>query len=104
LRIEGYCDADWAGCVNDRRTTTNYCVHVGDNLVAWRNKKQDVIAKSSAEAEYRAMALSLCEMMWVKSLLSELRLFRGEPLQYGMIVNLQSILQTIRSNMIAPSM
>jgi hypothetical protein len=104
LRIEGYCDADWAGCVNDRRSTTSYCVHVGDNLVAWRNKKQDVIAKSSAEAEYRAMALSLCEMMWVKSLLSELRLFRGEPLQYGMIVNLQSILQTIRSNMIAPSM
>jgi hypothetical protein len=40
-----------------------------------------VVARSSAEAEYRAMALSLCEMMWVKSLLSELRLFRGGPLQ-----------------------
>jgi hypothetical protein len=40
-----------------------------------------VVARSSAETEYRAMTLSLCEMMWVKSLLSELRLFRGEPLQ-----------------------
>jgi hypothetical protein len=39
-----------------------------------------VVTKSLAEAEYKAMALSLCEMMWVKSLLSDLRLFRGESL------------------------
>jgi hypothetical protein len=39
LKIEGYCDADWAGCVDDRRSTTDYCVHVGVNLVAWRSKK-----------------------------------------------------------------
>jgi hypothetical protein len=63
LRIEGYYDADWVGCVDDCRSTTGYCVHVGGNLVAWRNKKQDVVVKSLAETEYRAMALSLCEMM-----------------------------------------
>jgi hypothetical protein len=40
-----------------------------------------VIARSSADVEYMAVTLSLCEMMWVKSLLSELRLFRGESLQ-----------------------
>jgi hypothetical protein len=40
-----------------------------------------VVVRSSAEAEYKAMTLSLCEMMWVKSLLSEVHLFRGEPLQ-----------------------
>jgi hypothetical protein len=80
LRIDGYCDADWVGCVDYRRSTIGYCVHVGGNLVAWRSKKQDVVARSSVEAEYRAMALSLCEMMWVKSLLSKLRLFKGEPL------------------------
>jgi hypothetical protein len=40
-----------------------------------------VVVRSSAEAEYKAMTLSLCEMMWVKSLLSEVHLFRGESLQ-----------------------
>jgi Reverse transcriptase (RNA-dependent DNA polymerase) len=39
LRIDGYCDADWAGCMDDRRSTIDYCVHVGHNLVAWRSKK-----------------------------------------------------------------
>jgi hypothetical protein len=81
LIIEGYCDVDWAGCVDDRRSTTGYYVRVGDNLVAWKSKKQDVVVRSSAEAEYRAMALSLYEMMWVKSLLSELHLFSRESLQ-----------------------
>jgi hypothetical protein len=81
LKIESYCDADWTSCVDNRRLTTGYCVRVGGNLVAWRSKKQDVVDRSSCEAEYRAMTLSLCEMMWVKKKLSELRLFRGEPLQ-----------------------
>jgi hypothetical protein len=80
LRIEGYCDTDWTSYVDDHRFTTEYCVHVGGNLVVWRSKKQGVVARTSAEAEYRDMALSLCEMMWVKNLLSELRLFRGDPL------------------------
>jgi hypothetical protein len=59
LRIEGYCDANWAGCVDDRTSTTEYCVRVRGNIMAWRSKKQDVIARFSADVEYRAMALSL---------------------------------------------
>jgi len=55
-------------------------VFVGGNLVSWRSKKQAVVARSTAEAEYRAMALSLCEMMWLKGLLKELRLLRNETM------------------------
>ncbi|CAL8175713.1 unnamed protein product [Prunus armeniaca] len=54
--IEAYTDADWAGSVSDRRSTTGYCTFVGGNLVTWRSKKQSVVARSSAEAEFRAMA------------------------------------------------
>jgi len=54
--VEVYTDADWAGSVIDRRSTSGYCTFVWGNLVTWRSKKQSVVARSSAEAEYRAMA------------------------------------------------
>ena len=56
LGVESYTDADWAGCLGDRRSTSGYCTFVGGNLVTWRSKKQPMVALSSAEAEYRAMA------------------------------------------------
>ena len=54
----------------DRKSTIGYCTFVGGNLVTWRSEKQD-ISIPSAEAEYRAMAHTTCEMMWLKNLLLE---------------------------------
>ena len=59
-----------AGDKGDRKSTTGYCTFIGGNLVIWRNKKQDV-SRSNAEAEYRAMTHTTCEMMWLKNLLLE---------------------------------
>ncbi|KAK2975037.1 hypothetical protein RJ640_002466 [Escallonia rubra] len=52
--VDVYTDADWAGAVDDRRSTSGYFTFVGGNLVTWRSKKQNVVARSSAEAEFRA--------------------------------------------------
>jgi len=72
LRVEAFTDSDWAGGPSDRRSTTGYCVFLGGNLVNWKSKKQTVVARSSAEAEYRAMAHTTCEVVWLRSFLEEI--------------------------------
>ncbi|CAN1141771.1 Retrovirus-related Pol polyprotein from transposon TNT 1-94 [Linum perenne] len=81
LQIEAYTDADWAGDVNDRRSTSGYCTFVGGNLVSWRSKKQTVVARSSAEAEFRAVAHGICEVIWITRLLEELRISIPKPIR-----------------------
>jgi hypothetical protein len=80
LQVECYTDADWAGSVDDRRSTSGYCTFVGGNLATWRSKKQSVVARSSAEAEFRSMAHGICEILWLKIILLELGLFQAKPL------------------------
>ncbi|KAL1203340.1 Retrovirus-related Pol polyprotein from transposon RE1 [Cardamine amara subsp. amara] len=80
--IVGYCDSDWAGDKTDRKSTTGYCTFVGGNLVTLRSKKQKVISRSSAEAEYRAMANTTGELVWIKALLKDLGIESSEPITY----------------------
>ncbi|XP_043697502.1 secreted RxLR effector protein 161-like [Telopea speciosissima] len=80
-RVEGFSDADWVGSPTDRRSTIGYCTFVGGNLVSWKSKKQSVVAHSSAESEYRAMAQVTCELMWIQQLLSELGFKIPTPMQ-----------------------
>ena len=61
--IEVYTDAGWAGVVDDRRSTSDHFTFVGGNLVTWKSKKQNVVSRSSAEAEFRGMTLGLCEAL-----------------------------------------
>ena len=66
--IVAYSNADWAGCPDTRRSTSGYRVYLGSSLVSWSSKRQPTVSRSSAEAEYRAVA----ECTWLRQLLSEL--------------------------------
>nr|GEY88017.1 ribonuclease H-like domain-containing protein [Tanacetum cinerariifolium] len=70
--LVGYTDADWAGCPSTRRSTSGYCVFLGDNLLSWSAKRQHTISCSSAKAEYQGVANVVAETAWIRDLLREL--------------------------------
>ncbi|RVW48679.1 Retrovirus-related Pol polyprotein from transposon RE1 [Vitis vinifera] len=64
-----------------RRSTSGYFTFVGGNLVTWKSKKQNVVARSSAEAEFRGMALGLYEALWLRLLLQDLGYLSRQPIR-----------------------
>nr|GEV98626.1 ribonuclease H-like domain-containing protein [Tanacetum cinerariifolium] len=70
--LVGYTDADWVGYPSSHRSTSEYCVFLGDNLLSWPSKWQHTISHSSSEAEYRGVANVVAKTTWVRNLLREL--------------------------------
>ncbi|KAF9685782.1 hypothetical protein SADUNF_Sadunf03G0089900 [Salix dunnii] len=77
--IRGFSDADWGGDLDDRKSTTAYIIFLGDNPINWRTRKQKAVARSSTEAEYRALATAASDIAWIQSLLDELGIQNREP-------------------------
>jgi Reverse transcriptase (RNA-dependent DNA polymerase) len=76
----GYSDAYWAGSF-DKKLTTDFCTFVGGNLVTWKSKKQNIVARSSVEAKYRAMTSTASELTWIKQVLADLEIKIKEPMK-----------------------
>uniref|UniRef100_A0A251UMJ3 Putative ribonuclease H-like domain-containing protein n=1 Tax=Helianthus annuus TaxID=4232 RepID=A0A251UMJ3_HELAN len=68
----GYSDADWARCLETRRSTYGYSIFLGGNLISWSAKMQPTVARSSCESEYHVMANTAAEIVWITHLLQEL--------------------------------
>lgn len=63
--LKSYSDSDWAGCPDTRKSTSGYCIFCGNSLVSWSSKKQPTISRSSAEAEYKTLAVTSAKMLWI---------------------------------------
>jgi len=72
LPLVVYTDADHASYKVNRRSTSGICVLLGQNLIVWSSRKQTVVARSVEEAEYRAIAQGVTEILWLQSLFLEL--------------------------------
>nr|GFB26028.1 hypothetical protein [Tanacetum cinerariifolium] len=73
IQLTTYTDVDWAGCPATLRSTSGYCVFLGDNLLSWSAKRQVTLSCSSAKAIYRSVANVVAETIWIRNLLRELR-------------------------------
>jgi hypothetical protein len=65
LTLSAYCDVDWAGIPDDRKSTSGSAIFLGNYLVSWSAKKQAIVSRSSTEAEYRALALTTADLFWI---------------------------------------
>jgi hypothetical protein len=72
MLVSAFSDADWAGSVDDRRSTSGFAIFLGSNLVSWSARKQATVSQLSTEAEYKAVANATAEIMWVQTLLKEI--------------------------------
>ncbi|CAL8120822.1 unnamed protein product [Prunus armeniaca] len=71
VELAGYSDADWAGSIDDRKSTTGGCFYIGNNLVSWFSKKQNCVSLSTAEAEYIAAGSCCTQLLWMKQMLND---------------------------------
>ena len=81
--LTGYSDADWAGDVDDRHSTSGNVFSLARGAVSWLSKKQATVALSTAEAEYVALSTATQEAIWLRRLLTDV----GEPLEEPIVIH-----------------
>nr|XP_011463643.1 PREDICTED: uncharacterized protein LOC101305369 [Fragaria vesca subsp. vesca] len=74
VTVKAFCDADWAGEVIQKRSTTGFIVYLGLCPVSWQSKKQGTVSRSSTESEYRSLANTAAEISWIRHLLCDLKI------------------------------
>ncbi|KAE8723075.1 PLAC8 family protein [Hibiscus syriacus] len=93
-KLVGYCDADYAGDHDTRRSTTGYVFKLGSGTISWCSKRQPTVSLSTTEAEYRAAAMAAQESTWLIQLMNNLH----QPVDYA--IPLEKVLQEIEMRQI----
>ncbi|KAL2230632.1 UNVERIFIED_CONTAM: Retrovirus-related Pol polyprotein from transposon RE2 [Sesamum indicum] len=82
VQLSAFSDASWASYLDSRRCVTGYCVFLGSSLISWKTEKQATVSRSSAEAEYRAMASTVCELLWFSFVMRDSSIPVNSPIPF----------------------
>src|SRR5438045_4650223 len=93
--LVGFSDADWAGNLDTRRSTTGYVVMLNNGAVAWRSQRQPTVALSTMEAEYMALTEATKELLWMRRFLTELGYGNDDPVD--LFTDITSTLQLAKN-------
>ena len=77
--LVGYTDSDWAGAIDDRKSTSGHVFFLGSKVISWSSKKQSTVALSTTEAEYISATSTACEAVWIRRILADLRQEQNTP-------------------------
>ncbi|CRG92846.1 hypothetical protein PISL3812_09917 [Talaromyces islandicus] len=77
-KLNGFTDADWAGCRDTRQSTAGYLFNIGSGAISWQSKRQSVVALSTCEAEFMGQTQATKEAIWLRRLLNELNISQGK--------------------------
>jgi transposase InsO family protein len=80
LKLNGWTDSDYAGDLDDRKSTSGYVFMLGNAAVSWSSKKQPIVTLSTTEAEFVAAAACACQSLWLKNVLSHLQVMNDEKI------------------------
>jgi hypothetical protein len=81
VKKSGYIQCQTDHTMFLKQSPSGYCTFVWGNLVTWRSKKQPVVSRSSAEAEFRALSQGICEGIWIKRVLHEIGILNSNPIK-----------------------
>ena len=79
VNLNGFADSDWAGSIDDMKSTSGYVFTIGTGAICWNAKKQEVVAQSTAEAEYISLAAAANQAVWLRKLLEDLGQKQDSP-------------------------
>ncbi|PNX60132.1 putative copia-type protein, partial [Trifolium pratense] len=81
FKLQGYSDSDWAGSLDDMKSTSGYCFSSGSGIFSWCSKKQEIVAQSTTEAEFIAATAAVNQALWLRKILSDMHLEQRETTQ-----------------------
>ena len=74
-KVVGFSDSDYAGCVDDKKSTSGYIFMMAKGVVSWKSVKQTLTTSSTMKAEYVAYYEATCHAIWLWNFISAWRLF-----------------------------
>jgi predicted peroxiredoxin len=81
FKLCGFSDSDWAGSIDDMKSTSGYCFSLGSGIFSWCTKKQETVAQSTVEAGFIAATIAVNQVVWLKKILFDLHLQQNHKIE-----------------------